>query len=44
MGVTAPLTFSKPYPLTTVELQKSGSRLLGMPPKQVLDVGSYAQT
>ncbi|KAK0546731.1 DNA topoisomerase [Tilletia horrida] len=28
----------KPYPLTTVELQKSGSRLLRLSPKRVLDV------
>jgi hypothetical protein len=28
----------KPLPLTTVELQKSGSRLLGLAPKKVLDV------
>ncbi|CED85438.1 prokaryotic type i dna topoisomerase [Phaffia rhodozyma] len=27
----------KPYPLTTVELQKAGSRLLHMSPKQVLE-------
>lgn len=36
------LTRSKPYPLTTVELQKAGSRLLGMTPKRVLDVSSWA--
>lgn len=29
----------KPLPLTTVELQKSGSRLLHLTPKQILDVG-----
>ena len=29
----------KPLPLTTVELQKAGSRLLRMTPKKVLDVG-----
>lgn len=29
----------KPYPLTTVELQKSGSRLLRMAPKRILDLG-----
>lgn len=28
----------KPYPLTTVELQKSGSRLLRLAPKRILDV------
>jgi hypothetical protein len=28
----------KPLPLTTVELQKAGSRLLRMAPKKVLDV------
>lgn len=28
----------KPLPLTTVELQKAGSRLLRMSPKKVLDV------
>lgn len=34
------LNFShrKPYPLTTVDLQKSGSRLLHMSAKQILDV------
>lgn len=35
---TKPHTKYKPYPLTTVELQKSGSRLLKLSPKQVLDV------
>ncbi|WFD06228.1 DNA topoisomerase [Malassezia vespertilionis] len=33
-----PVTKRKPTPLTTVELQKSGSRLFGMAPKRVLDV------
>ena len=28
----------KPYPLTTVELQKAGSRLLKLAPKRVLDI------
>jgi hypothetical protein len=28
----------KPLPLTTVELQQSGSRLLHMTPKKILDV------
>ncbi|KAL9936553.1 hypothetical protein V8E36_004621 [Tilletia maclaganii] len=28
----------KPYPLTTVELQKSGARLLRLSPKRILDV------
>lgn len=28
----------KPLPLTTVELQKAGSRLLRLAPKKVLDV------
>ncbi|KAJ7594504.1 DNA topoisomerase [Mycena floridula] len=28
----------KPYPLTTVELQKAGSRLLRLAPKKVLDI------
>ncbi|SNX84481.1 related to DNA topoisomerase III alpha [Melanopsichium pennsylvanicum] len=28
----------KPYPLTTVELQKSGSRLLRLTPKRILDI------
>ena len=28
----------KPLPLTTVDLQKAGSRLLRMSPKKVLDV------
>jgi DNA topoisomerase-3 len=32
--------FRKPLPLTTVDLQKSGSRLLRLAPKRVLDVGS----
>lgn len=31
----------KPLPLTTVELQQSGSRLLHMTPKQILDVKLY---
>jgi DNA topoisomerase III len=31
--------FRKPLPLTTVELQKAGSRLLKLSPKKVLDVG-----
>ncbi|GMK55375.1 hypothetical protein CspeluHIS016_0204310 [Cutaneotrichosporon spelunceum] len=35
---TKPTTKRKPYPLTTVELQKAGSRLLGMTPKRVLDL------
>lgn len=30
----------KPLPLTTVELQKSGSRLLKLSPKKILDVSS----
>lgn len=30
--------FRKPLPLTTVELQKAGSRLLKLAPKKVLDV------
>ena len=30
--------FRKPLPLTTVELQKAGSRLLRLAPKKVLDV------
>ena len=30
----------KPLPLTTVELQKAGSRLLKLAPKKILDVGS----
>lgn len=30
----------KPLPLTTVELQQSGSRLLHMAPKKVLDVSA----
>lgn len=32
--------FSKPLPLTTVDLQKAGSRLLKISPKRVLDVRS----
>lgn len=35
---TKPTSRWKPLPLTTVELQQSGSRLLGMTPKRVLDV------
>lgn len=35
---TKPTSKWKPLPLTTVELQQSGSRLLGMPPKRVLDL------
>ncbi|BEJ16114.1 hypothetical protein CspHIS471_0507190 [Cutaneotrichosporon sp. HIS471] len=35
---TKPTTKRKPYPLTTVELQKAGSRLLSMTPKRVLDL------
>jgi len=31
-------TYRKPLPLTTVELQKSGSRLLKLAPKKILDV------
>jgi len=31
----------KPLPLTTVELQKAGSRLLRMAPKRVLDVRPF---
>lgn len=30
--------FRKPLPLTTVELQKAGSRLLKLAPKKILDV------
>lgn len=37
---TKPHTKYKPYPLTTVELQKSGSRLLKLSPKEVLHVSS----
>jgi len=32
--------YRKPLPLTTVELQKSGSRLLKLAPKKILDVRS----
>jgi hypothetical protein len=32
------MLFRKPLPLTTVELQQSGSRLLHMAPKKILDV------
>ncbi|WVF69806.1 hypothetical protein IAT40_004585 [Kwoniella sp. CBS 6097] len=35
---TKPTTKWKPLPLTTVELQQSGSRLLRMTPKKVLDI------
>lgn len=31
----------KPLPLTTVELQKAGSRLLKLSPKKILDVCSH---
>ena len=34
------LTTRKPLPLTTVDLQQSGSRLLHMAPKRILDVSS----
>lgn len=34
--------YRKPLPLTTVELQKSGSRLLKLAPKKILDVRSQA--
>lgn len=37
---TKPTSKWKPLPLTTVELQQSGSRLLGMTPKRVLEVGT----
>lgn len=44
-GVSSTSAFSytnsidrKPLPLTTVELQKAGSRLLKLAPKRVLDV------
>jgi DNA topoisomerase-3 len=37
---TKPTSKWKPLPLTTVELQQSGSRLLGMTPKRVLEVSS----
>jgi DNA topoisomerase III len=33
---------SKPLPLTTVELQKAGSRLLHLTPKRVLDVINFS--
>jgi len=33
--------YRKPLPLTTVELQKSGSRLLKLAPKKILDVRSW---
>lgn len=32
----------KPLPLTTVELQKAGARLLKISPKTVLDVSVFA--
>ena len=35
---TKPTTKWKPFPLTTVELQKAGSRLLHLSPKRTLDV------
>ena len=31
----------KPLPLTTVELQKNGSRLLRLPPKKILEVSTW---
>ena len=34
----------KPLPLTTVDLQKAGSRLLRMSPKKVLDVSIREDT
>lgn len=37
---TKPSTKWKPLPLTTVEMQKSGSRLLHMSPKAILDVSA----
>ena len=39
-GYIGILSFSnrKPLPLTTVEMQKAGSRLLHLSPKQILDV------
>lgn len=36
--ISKPTKKFKPYPLTTVELQKSGSRLLRMAPKKILDL------
>lgn len=39
----ANLCLRKPLPLTTVELQKHGSRLLRLPPKKVLEVNSVVQ-
>lgn len=41
---TKPNSKWKPLPLTTVELQQSGSRLLGMPPKRVLEVSYLTPT
>ena len=38
---TKPHQMWKPLPLTTVELQKSGSRLLKLSPKAVLDVSFF---
>ncbi|KAM0753285.1 prokaryotic type I DNA topoisomerase [Meredithblackwellia eburnea MCA 4105] len=35
---TKPTQKWKPLPLTTVELQKTGSRLLRLPPKSILDI------
>jgi hypothetical protein len=42
-GITPLTRDRKPLPLTTVELQQSGSRLLHMTPKRVLDVGRDAE-
>ena len=39
-AIVAKVVSRKPLPLTTVELQKSGSRLLKLSPKKILDVGS----
>ena len=36
--VFANLAPRKPYPLTTVELQKAASRILKLTPKKILDV------
>jgi hypothetical protein len=38
----ANVTSRKPYPLTTVELQKAASRILKLTPKKILDVSRFA--
>ena len=42
--IPAKCILRKPLPLTTVDLQKAGSRLLRMSPKKVLDVSAHEYT